>query len=213
MEAVGLAASITALADAAFKLVSIINTIKQGGKQRLRLFTELNSVWMLLKLLETHFDSDEQEIGDQWLETIKVLDESDGVFDQVSSLLDSLTDRLQPKTGHRKVMQTLRWPFDKAEVEELTAHLERLKSTINVAYNSTNSAVVREIQSDTKYIKSSVASDEVKAILDWMSNLNFLKQQVQPSPSTILSRQLTHLVGRICQPSAGRYRGMVPPPC
>ncbi|KAI4234159.1 MAG: hypothetical protein LQ349_003966 [Xanthoria aureola] len=177
MEALGLAASITALAEAAFKLVSIINTIKQGGKQRLRLFAELNSVWMLFKLLETHFDPDEQEIGDQWLETIKVLDEPDGVFDQVSSLLDGLTDRLQPKTGHRKVMQTLRWPFDKAEVEEFTAHLERLKSTINVAYNSTNSAVVREIQSDTKYIKSSVASDEVKAILDWMSNLNFLKQQ------------------------------------
>lgn len=193
MEALGLAASITALAEAAFKLVSIINTIKQGGKQRLRLFAELNSVWMLFKLLETHFDPDEQEIGDQWLETIKVLDEPDGVFDQVSSLLDGLTDRLQPKTGHRKVMQTLRWPFDKAEVEEFTAHLERLKSTINVAYNSTNSAVVREIQSDTKYIKSSVASDEVKAILDWMSNLNFLKQQVQPSPSTILSPQLTYL--------------------
>lgn len=195
MEPLGLAASITALAEAAFKLVSIINTIKQGGKQRLRLFTELNSLWMLFKLLETHFDPDEQEIGDQWLETIKVLDEPDGVFDQISSLLNALTDRLQPRTGHRKVMQTLRWPFDKAEVEELTAHLERLKSTINVAYNSTNSAVVREIQSDTKYIKSSVASDEVKAILDWMSNLNFLKQQVQRSPKTILSPQLTHLVG------------------
>ncbi|KAL8852430.1 MAG: hypothetical protein Q9221_002660 [Calogaya cf. arnoldii] len=179
MESVGLAASITALAEAAFTLVSIINTIKQGGKQRLRLFTELNSVWMVLKLLETHFDPDEQEIGVQWLETIKVLDETDGIFDQISFVLDNLTDRLQPKTGHRKIMQTLRWPFDKSEVEELTAHLERLKSTINVAYNSTNSAVVREIQSDTKYIKSSVASDELKTILDWMSNLNFLRQQAE----------------------------------
>ena len=187
MEAVGLAASITALAEAAFKLVSLINTIKQGGKQRLRLFTELNSVWMVLKLLETHFDPDEQEIGEHWLETINVLDETDGVFDQISTVLDSLTNRLQPQTGHRKVMQTLRWPFDKSEVEELTAHLERLKSTINVAYNSTNSAVVREIQSDTKYIKSSVASDQVKAILDWMSNLNFLKQQVLYTPGVHLS--------------------------
>ncbi|KAL8670789.1 MAG: hypothetical protein Q9168_004687 [Polycauliona sp. 1 TL-2023] len=177
MEAVGLAASITALAESAFKLVSIINTIKQGGKQRHRLFTELNSVWMVLKLLETHFDPEEQEIGEQWLETTKVLDESDGVFDQISSVLDSLTNRLQPQTSHRKMLQTLRWPFDKSEVEELTAHLERLKNTINLAYNSTNSAVVREIQSDTKYIKSSVANDEVKAILDWISNLNFLKQQ------------------------------------
>ncbi|KAL8817309.1 MAG: hypothetical protein Q9223_003831 [Gallowayella weberi] len=177
MEAVGLAASITALADAAFKLVSLVNTIRQGGKQRLRLFTELNSVWMVLKLLETHFDPEEQEISRQWLDTINVLDENDGVFDQVSSVFDSLTNRLQPKTGQRKVMQTLRWPFDKSEVEEHTAHLERLKNTINVAYNSTNSAVVREIQGDTKYIKLSVADDEMKAFLDWISNLNFLKQQ------------------------------------
>ncbi|KAL8680364.1 MAG: hypothetical protein Q9186_003443 [Xanthomendoza sp. 1 TL-2023] len=157
MEAVGLAASITALAEAAFKLISVINTIRHGGKQRLRLFTELNSVWMVLKLLETHFDPEEQEISRQWLDTITALDESDGVFDQVS--------------------YTLRWPFDKSEVEEHTAHLERLKNTINVAYNSTNSAVVREIQGDTKYIKLSVANDEMKAFLDWISNLNFLKQQ------------------------------------
>ncbi|KAL9602547.1 MAG: hypothetical protein Q9179_002498 [Wetmoreana sp. 5 TL-2023] len=159
--AIGLLASITSLAEAAFKLVSLINTIKQGGKQRLRLFTELNSLWMVLKLLETHFDPDEQEISEQWLDTIKVLDQDDGVFDQVSTVFDNLTDRLQPKTGH---------------LEELTQNLERLKSTINLAYNSTNSAVVREIQSDTKYLKLSVANDEVKAIIDWISNLNFLKQ-------------------------------------
>ncbi|KAL8870107.1 MAG: hypothetical protein Q9174_003770 [Haloplaca sp. 1 TL-2023] len=176
-EAVGLAASISSLSEAAFKLVSIINTIHQGGKQRLRLFTELNSLWMVLKLLESHFDPDDQEISEQWLSTIQVLDQDAGTFDQISTVFDNLTDRLQPKTGHRKMMQTLRWPFDKLEVEELTVHLERLKSTVNLAYTSTNSATVREIQSDTKYLKVSVANDEVKAIIDWVSNLNFLKQQ------------------------------------
>ncbi|KAL8691941.1 MAG: hypothetical protein Q9218_002923, partial [Villophora microphyllina] len=176
-EIVGLLASIEALADAGFKLVSLINTIKQGGKQRLRLFTELNSLWMVLKLLESHFDSSEQEISEQWLDTIKVLDQDGGIFDQISEAFDNLIARLQPKTGHRKIAQTLRWPFDKSEVEELTLQLERLKSTVSLAYNSTNAAVVREIQSDTKFLKLSVANDEVKAIIDWISSLNFLKQQ------------------------------------
>lgn len=179
VSAVSLLASIEALAEGAFKLVSLINTIKQGGKERLRMFTELNSLWMVLKLLESHFDPEEHELSEQWLDTISVLDQEGGVFDQISNAFDRLTARLQPKMGHRKVMQTLRWPFDKTEVEELTVHLERLKNTVNLAYSSTNAAVIRNIQSDTKYIKLSVANDEVKAIIDWLSNLNFLKQQVQ----------------------------------
>lgn len=185
---VGLLASIESLADGAFKLVSVINTIKQGGKQRLRLFTELNSLWMVLKLLEGHFDSEEQNLNEQWLKTVNLLDEDGGIFDQVSAVFESLTDRLQPKVGHRKVMQTLRWPYDKSEVEELIAQLERMKNTVSLAYNSTSAAAVREIQSDTKYIKQSVANDEAKAVIDWISNLNFLQQQVQSANSTQCSR-------------------------
>lgn len=183
---VSLLASIEGLADGAFKLVSLINTIKQGGKQRLRLFTELNSLWMLLKLLEGHFDPEEQNLNEHWLDTIQLLDENGGIFNQMSTIFESLADRLQPKMGHRKVMQTLRWPYDKPEVEQLTAQLERLKNTVSLAYNSTNAAAVREIQNDTKYIKQSVTKDEVKAIIDWISNLNFLKQQVQHTDSSIL---------------------------
>ncbi|KAL8911368.1 MAG: hypothetical protein Q9171_003462 [Xanthocarpia ochracea] len=174
-----LLASIETLAEGAFKLVSLINTIRQGGKQRLRLFTELNALWMVLKLLESHYDPEEQDISKQWLDTIGVLNHKGGIFDQISTVFDDLTTRLQPKVGHRKVLQTLRWPLDKSEVDELAAHLERLKSAVSLAYNSTNAAVIREIQSDTKYVKLSMANDEVKAIIDWISSLNFLKQQTE----------------------------------
>ncbi|KAL9598674.1 MAG: hypothetical protein Q9219_004343 [cf. Caloplaca sp. 3 TL-2023] len=175
---VGLLANIEGLAEGAFKLVSLVNTIKQGGKQRVRLFTELNSLWTVLKLLESHFDPEEQEISEQWLDTIKVLDQKDGAFDQISTVFDDLTSRLQPRIGHRKMMQTLCWPFDKSEVNNLIVHLERLKSTVSLAYSSTNAAAVRDIQGDTKYIKLSMAHEETKAITDWISNLNFFKQQV-----------------------------------
>lgn len=177
--AVGLLASIESIADGAFKIVAFINTIREGGKQRLRLFTELNSLWMVLKLLESHFDTEEGDLGEPWLKTIALLDEDNGVFDQIQSTFDDLTDRLQPKTGHRKVIQTIRWPFDKSDVEALVIRLERLKGSVNFALNSTNAAVTREIQSDTNFLKLSVANDEVKAIIDWISSLNFLKQQVR----------------------------------
>lgn len=177
MDVTSLLASISSLADGAFKLVSFINTIKEGGKQRLRLFTELNSLWMVLKLLEYHLGPDEVR-SEPWLQTIAILDKDDGIFDQIRAAFDDLTSRLQPKSGHRKFVQTLRWPFDKSEVESLTAHLERLKNSVNLALNSTNAAITREIQNDTKFIKLSVTRNEVEAILDWISSLNFVKQQV-----------------------------------
>lgn len=177
ISAVGILASVEALADGAFKLVSFVNTIKDGGKQRLRLFTELNALWMVLKLLEGHFEADDEELGEPWLCTIAVLDEDNGVFDQISAALEDLDNRLRPKTGHRKILQTLRWPFDKSDVEALVAHLERLKLSVDLAMNSTSAAVIRALQSDTKAIKLSVADVELKAILDWISSLNYLKQQ------------------------------------
>ena len=178
--AIGLLASVENLAEGAFKLVSFLNTIREGGKQRLRLFTELNSLWMILKLVESHLDPEEGDLGEPWLKTMAVLDEENGVFDQIQATFDDLMNRLQPKTGHRKLAQTLRWPFDKSDVEALTVHLERLKGSVNLALNSTSAAVSREIQNDTKALKLSSAEDKVKAIIDWISSLNFLKQQVHP---------------------------------
>ncbi|KAL9587202.1 MAG: hypothetical protein Q9203_003589 [Teloschistes exilis] len=176
-EVVGLLANVGALAEAGFKLISLINTIRQGGKHRMQLLTELNSLWLVLKMLECHFDPSEQEMSEPLLDTIKLLNQDGGVFHKISETFENLTDRLLPRTGPRKVIQTLRWPFEKSEVEQLTLQLERLKSTVSLAYGSANAAVVREIQNDTKNLRLNAANDQVKAIIDWISDLNFLKQQ------------------------------------
>ena len=181
LSVVALLASIESLADGAFKTICFINTIKEGGKQRLRLFTELNSLWMVLKLLQGHFESEGEELNESWLKTIAVLNDDDGVFDQIQDAFDNLMGRLQPRVGHRKAFQTLRWPFEKPEVEALVDSLERLKSSVSLALNSTNAAVIRDVQSDTKAIKLSISNDEIRAVLDWISNLNFFKQQVSLS--------------------------------
>ncbi len=198
---VGLLGSIESIAEGAFKLVAFINTIREGGKQRLRLFTELNSLWMVLVLLGAHLKSEEEEISEAWVKTIAVLDEDDGILDQIQAAFDNLTSRLQPKTGHRKVLQTLRWPFDKSEVESLVVRLERLKGSLDLAMNSTNAAVICEIQNDTKAMRLNVANDEVKSIIDWISNLSFLKQQVS-LPSSYCS-QLTTLLRMILSSKPG----------
>jgi len=161
---VGLLGSIESIAEGAFKLVAFINTIREGGKQRLRLFTELISLWIVLVLLGARLKSEEEEISEAWLKTIAVLDEDDSILDQIQAAFDNLTSRLQPKTGHCKILQTLRWPFDKSEFEALVARLERLKSSLDLAMNSTDGAVIREIQNDTKAMRLNVANDEVNRL-------------------------------------------------
>lgn len=178
VSAIGLLASVESLADGAFKIVAFINTIKDGGKQRMRLLTELNSLWMILKLLESHFETEEEVVSEPWLKTINILAEESGVFDQIDRAFDELSTRLQPRSGHRKILQTLKWPFDKPEVDNLVAQVGRLKGAIDTALNSTNAAVVRELQNDTRALRLDNANDEVKSILEWISSLNFLKQQV-----------------------------------
>lgn len=211
MDPISLLASIAGLADAAFKIVSCISTMKQGGKQRLRLLTELNSLWMVLKLLEGHFELEIGALSEHWRKTIANLAEDDGIFDQVQATFDDLTSRLQPKSGYRKLLQTIRWPYDdKSEVEALIAYLERLKSSINLALTSTNAVVARENQNDTMLIKDSVTKGEVKAILDWISSLNFVKQQVF-LPGCYNFDRLIFPVERFYYASTRRHWRMVSP--
>ena len=177
MDPVSLLASVEAIAEGAFQIISYINTVKEGGKQRMRILTELNSLWMVLKLVEAHFETEDEELDQTWIKAIAVLSEDSGLFDQIGEILESLNKKLQPKMGFRKAIQSVRWPFDKPEVDTLVSQLDRLKNGINLALTSTSALAIREIHTDTKSLRSVAAVAETKAYLAWISSLNFLKQQ------------------------------------
>ena len=173
-----LIASAESLADGAFKLVSIIKTMKQGGKQRLRLLNEVNSLWMVLTLVIGHLEIEEENFSESLLMTVVTLNEDNGIFDQIRKLLEDLQIRLQPMTGRHKVIQNIRWPFDKFDVETSIAQVNRLKDSVNLVFTSSSAAAIREIRNDAKAIKLAVANEQIKAVLEWISSSNFLKQQV-----------------------------------
>ena len=62
---VGLLACIESLMDGVFKIVLFINTVKERGKERLHLFTELNSLWVLLVHLQARFDLDNERLSER----------------------------------------------------------------------------------------------------------------------------------------------------
>ena len=170
MDPLSILASVTAVATATFQIVSFLGSMKEGGNDRLRLTTEVNSLWMLLKLLEGQLESPNLH-EKAWLEGVRSLQVPDGVFDQIREAMQRLDGKLKPQTGHRKALQTLRWPLrDKKDVEETVNHLERLKTSVSLVLNHASLAVGARVN-------DSLVSQKVKAIIEWLTPLNFLARQ------------------------------------
>ena len=170
MDPLSILASVTAIATATFQVVSFLGDMKEGGNDRLRLTTEVNSLWMVLKLLEGQLEPTNQQ-EEAWLEGVRSLQVPNGVFDQIREAMQRLDAKLKPQTGHRKALQTLRWPLrDKKDVEETVGHIERLKSSVSLVLNHASLAV------GTK-VNDALVSQKVKAVIDWLTPLNFLARQ------------------------------------
>lgn len=170
MDPLSILASVTAIATATFQVVSFLGSMKDGGNDRLRLTTEVNNLWMVLKLLEGQLETTNPH-EEAWLEGVRSLQLPNGIFDQIREAVQRLDMKLKPQTGHRKALQTLRWPLrDKRDVEETVSHVERLKSSVSLVLNHASLAV------GTK-ANDALVSQKVKAVIDWLTPLNFLARQ------------------------------------
>lgn len=176
MDPLSILASVTALATATFQVVSFLGAMKEGGNDRLRFTTEVNSLWMVLKHLEGQLESTNPH-EEAWLDGVRSLKVPNGVFDQIMASVQRLNAKLKPQTGHRKALQTLRWPLtDKKDVEDTLSQIERLKSSVTLVVNHASLAI------GTK-VNDALISQKVKAVIDWLTPLNFLARQESIVPS------------------------------
>lgn len=67
---IGLVSSIAQLADASFKIIGLLDTIKEGGRERRKLCDEITLLWMTLRNLETQFVPLSQEQNGFWMRPI-----------------------------------------------------------------------------------------------------------------------------------------------
>lgn len=176
--AVGLLSSIAQLAEGSFKIVKLLETIREGGKERRKLCDEIMLLWMNLRNLETQFSPLSEEQDGPWMRPIDSLAEPGGVFQQTSQALDEIWDKLTTSESFTgKVKQTLRWPFDKEDVEKTIARIERLKSSMAIVLGQANIALAQEMREDGLAKKKIAENDRFKDIVDWLSPLNFRQKQ------------------------------------
>lgn len=176
--AIGLLSSIAQLAEASFKIVKLLDTIKEGGKERRKLCDEITLLWMTLRNLETQFFPLSVEQDGPWMRPIDSLAEPGGVFQQTSHALDEVWNKLTTsESSAGKLKQTLRWPFDKEDVEKTIARIERLKSSIAIVLGQANIALAQEMREDGLVRKKTDENNRFKDIVDWLSPLNFRQKQ------------------------------------
>ncbi|KAH4216616.1 hypothetical protein HBI26_190290 [Parastagonospora nodorum] len=184
---VGLAASIVQLADASFKIMNVLETIKEGGQDRRKLCDEITVLWMILRNLEIQFAPSNAGQDVSWMKPIDSLAEPNGVFEQLQKSLDEVWEKVTMSESKRqKFKQTLRWPLDQSYVDRTIARIERLKSSIILVANQANITLAREMREDVFQVKQVATDGQFKTVLDWLCPLNCREKQsnITATPGT-----------------------------
>ena len=180
MEPISLTLSIATAIDSAVKLVEVLHDIKDGGKQRIRLIAEISSLWLVLENVKAQLDELSSSASPAPAVYLKTLSNPDGPLAQCLQLLDKLYDKCRPKGGvGGRVLQSLKWSFDKDEVDRYLAVAHRLQSSITLAYAQTSLMVLNTIAEDTAITRQTLEEQSSKQLLDWLSTLDFEAQQHQ----------------------------------
>ena len=178
MDGVSAVASVGSILSGAFEVIKVLNTIKQGGKERLRLLAAIGSLWAVLQSVQTNLYADDGQPSIDIPDCLESLRKKDGDFDQAGSLVNELKATLKPSEGTQKLLQGLSRPFKRPQVDILTSELTRLTTQINLAISASTWVVAQKTHKSSSDTNATTTDAEFKAMQEWISPYNFLKQQV-----------------------------------
>lgn len=143
MEALSGAASVIAVLQSSGKVVQYINNARGAKDDRRRFRDQVRacaSIWRQLK-----DESDDSEEGQAWSSTIRALEgtNSDALLFRLKEIFKLLEMKLLAKDS---VLQSLKWPFRKKEVEKLLQTLESEKSLLMLALDKNSGRLLRELR-------------------------------------------------------------------
>ncbi len=131
MDPLSISASIITILQLTGKVVQYLNNVKGGDDDRKRILDELTYTHVLLFQLK---DLADREHGrDTVLVTMESLALPKGPLEQVKMALEALASKLAPVQGLRKLGKALLWPFEKGEIKEILATIERQKTHFSLA--------------------------------------------------------------------------------
>ncbi|KAL2186498.1 Pkinase-domain-containing protein [Thermothelomyces heterothallicus CBS 203.75] len=180
----GTLANVLAVLKLAAAATQYIKEAKNGASERLRLRDELRSTTCLLEMLKDRLeDGESAEDGDEASlkpPSITSLAAEDGPLALFKRVLEDIIDKLAPKDRLRRLAQPFTWPFDKKDVAELVATLERLKSHFNLIMQNDLVELAKlshlkldNIQRQVETATSRSLDNEAEKVILWISPLSY----------------------------------------
>jgi hypothetical protein len=129
-------ASIIAVLQLAGTVMQYVKDVKDGSKDRIRMRDELRSLASLLQMVLDRVEDMQGPANgtDAALEppSFASVAAPDGPVQRFKTVLQEIVAKVVPKGTLGRLAQPLKWPFDKKEIAELLATLERIKTHLTL---------------------------------------------------------------------------------
>ncbi|KAJ9412638.1 hypothetical protein QL093DRAFT_2548541 [Fusarium oxysporum] len=160
MDPLSTTASIIATIQLSSEVVKYVNAAAGATNLRKRLREEVRTCEYILQQLKD--GADDSEEGKAWSCTIEALQGPKGPLGRLDVTLQTIQAKLLSKGGHKKVLETLKWPFTEREVEKILAAIEREKSLLWLALENDHRKLTLEIKKTSTEFKRQLTGLEFK---------------------------------------------------
>lgn len=130
-----IATGLITLVQATATATDYLKNVRDGGKDRKKLRDELRSLTCLLEMLHDRVEDHQHAAssdsnGENPLNPAALvsLTGPDGPLERMKATMEDIISKLVPKSRLQSLAQPVKWPFDKKDVMELFATIERTKS-------------------------------------------------------------------------------------
>ncbi|KAI9777066.1 MAG: hypothetical protein M1839_009117 [Geoglossum umbratile] len=191
-----ISASIIAILHLTRVVVEYLGAVKDVSEDRRRILNEVTSISGFLYLLKER--AERAPPGGKWTSTVEALDGPQGPLEQCRRALESLSSKLAPAEGLKKIGKALAWPFRKEEVNDILHTIERQKTLFSLALQNDHIGLSRAISDDVVGLQEGVREvskgiaelrvgqerqesrhwdQESQNVMAWLSPLNFSAKQ------------------------------------
>ncbi|KAH6987716.1 hypothetical protein BKA56DRAFT_669332 [Ilyonectria sp. MPI-CAGE-AT-0026] len=143
MEALGAAASVIAVLQLSTSVIEYINAASGATKERRELRGEIRACTRILQ--ELRDEAGDSEEGQRWQSTINALEEPGAPLGRLWAVLTIMAVKLQPKRGLKKIVETLKWPFEEKELGKLMDIIHRELDLLQVALANNSRKLIADI--------------------------------------------------------------------
>ena len=150
-EILGVLSSIVAVLELSGTVINYVHKLKSASTDCNRILLELSTIAGFLSSLKELISKAESQ--DVWLDTVRSLDLPKGPMAQYALSLEQLERKLKPLAGWKKAGKAVRWPFEKNEILEILASIERQKTLFILALENDNVKLTLAIKVDMADIK------------------------------------------------------------